>query len=135
MGADWISGVGPSNRQTRGYELQSQFLSPNFTLDSDRFYEVLRVLICDSDNQIMVRKSSVKVTQLGYSPEKFLLMQEQIACIVVELAPIQHPFGKRAMSFVAVTLDKKIKVPLYYRHTVVRVVAEFSEYIVRSSAQ
>lgn len=37
------------------------------------------------------------------------------------------------MSFSAVTLNKKIKVLLYYHHAVVRVMAEFSEYIVRSS--
>ncbi|WP_369829968.1 hypothetical protein [Mycobacterium sp. 1465703.0] len=125
--------MGPSNRQARGYKLKSQFLSPHFALDSDRFYEILCILIRDPDNQITVRISSVKVTQFGYSPKKFVLIQERIACVVVKLAPFQHRSGKGAMSFVAIALDKKIKILLYYRYTVVRVMAEFSEYIGRSS--
>ncbi|OBF03806.1 hypothetical protein A5775_02085 [Mycobacterium sp. 852002-10029_SCH5224772] len=76
---------------------------------------------------------SVKFTQLCYSSEKFLLIQEQIACIIVELAFFQHRLGKRTMSFTAVALDKKIKIPLYHRHAGVPVMAQFSEYIVRSS--
>ncbi|AFC44343.1 hypothetical protein OCU_31240 [Mycobacterium intracellulare ATCC 13950] len=37
------------------------------------------------------------------------------------------------MSFSTVATDKKIKILLYYRHAVVRVMAEFSEDIIRSS--
>ena len=77
--------------------------------------------------------SSVKFTQLRYSPVKFLFIQEKIACVIVELARFQHRLGKRTMSFPAIALDKKIKILLYYRHAVVRVMAEFREYIVRSS--
>ncbi|AGP64588.1 hypothetical protein OEM_30530 [Mycobacterium intracellulare subsp. yongonense 05-1390] len=37
------------------------------------------------------------------------------------------------MSFSTVASNKKIKILLYYRHAVVRVMAEFGEDIVRSS--
>ncbi|OBB91077.1 hypothetical protein A5782_15460 [Mycobacterium sp. 852002-40037_SCH5390672] len=125
--------MSPSNRQAGGYKFKSHFLSPHFAFGCDRFYEVFLILICDPNNQITVSMSSVKGTQLCYSSEKFLHIQEQIAGIVIKLALFQHRLGKRTMSFVAVALDKKIKVLLNYRHTIVRVIAEFREHIVRSS--
>ncbi|ORA93331.1 hypothetical protein BST31_12325 [Mycobacterium marseillense] len=133
MGSDRISRMSPSNRQTSSYKLESHFLPPHFTLGSDRFQEVLVILICHADNQITIRMSSVKFTQLHYGSVKFLLIQEKIARIIVELTLDEHRPGKWTMSFSAVAADKKIKVLLYYRHAVVRVMAELSEDIVRSS--
>lgn len=132
VGADWILRMGPRNRQASGYELKSHLLPPHFSFGSDRFQEGIPILICHPDNQITIRMSLVKFTQLRYSSAKFLFIQEQIACIVVELSLFQHRAGKRTMSFAAVALDKKIKIPLYYRDAAVRVMTEFSEYIVRS---
>jgi hypothetical protein len=64
---------------------------------------------------------------------EFLFIQEKIARIIVELALFQHRPGKRTMSFMAVALYKKVKVLLYYWDAVIRVMAEFSECIIRPS--
>ncbi|BCO52698.1 hypothetical protein MINTM003_31390 [Mycobacterium paraintracellulare] len=125
--------MSPGNRQASGYKLEPHFLSPHFTLGSDRLPEIIDILIRHPDNQITIRMSSVKFTHLRDSPEKFLLIQEKIARIVVELALSEHRLGEWTMSFSTVTTDKKIKILLYYRHAVVRVMAEFSEDIIRSS--
>ncbi|BCZ24992.1 hypothetical protein MTY59_48470 [Mycobacterium senriense] len=123
----------PCDRQTSGYELKPQSLPPNFALFGDRFYEVFLIQVCDPDNQKTVSIPSVKFTHLRYSPEKLVFLQEQIACIVEELALFQHRPGKWTMSFSAVALDKEIKVLLYYPHAVIRMMAQFSENVVRSS--
>ncbi|OBG06485.1 hypothetical protein A5769_06230 [Mycobacterium intracellulare] len=133
MGTEWIFRMSPRNRQASGYKLESHFLSPHFALGSDRLQEIIDILIRDPDNQITIRMSSVKFTHLRDSPEKFLLIQEKIARIVVELALSEHRLGEWTMSFSTVATDKKIKILLYYRHAVVRVMAEFSEDIIRSS--
>ncbi|OSC29688.1 hypothetical protein B8W69_08480 [Mycobacterium vulneris] len=133
MGADWIFRMRPSDRQTSRYELKPQFLPPHFALFGDRFYEVFLILICDPDNQITVRMPSMKFTHLRDCPEEFLFLQEQIAYVIEELALFQHRLGEWTMSFSAVALDKEIKVLLYYPHAVIRVMAQFSENVVRSS--
>jgi hypothetical protein len=125
--------MSPSNRQASGYELKSHFLPPHFAFGSDRFQEVFPILICHPDNQIAIRMSLVKFTQLRYGPVEFLFIQEKIARIIVELALFQHRPGKRTMSFMAVALYKKVKVLLYYWDAVIRVMAEFSECIIRPS--